>query len=933
MKKLGKRLSFLTKVLLVVGLLISNLSSLSVVFAYEVSESVVINLVDDNLKISYTDKIAEDVKGVKVKVYEAYTYLNGLSEDAVVNTYTLDESQMALALDGKLELEHKSIFAPKENENGEIEDFKLFDGTYNVRVEIIKVTPAEVESQIETQTQLESENENSVENQVENQIESQVEPGIENQVGTQTENQEEQLQNLSLTGSETQIISEPTEEIIVTGEYEKEITYKNGLNIKLFNSNNEEIIKVNGKFPVAKEDPNVRVVAKVLGGKLSPTDIFVYNGQEYFAKTLLEKEIEITKSYDGYLYGEYNLPIEVKVSKQLPISPAADGDDTLPEGGQYEDIVYTDDLSIMYGTYELNADNLNNALTLESLDDTYKFYSNSKDGILYVYLDLVNTEEKSNTSKTMLDLYTVIDKTYGQSDKITYQLLKNGVDVFAGYDASTATQTVNEYLAGIIVDETVVVSLVCDKLNVTYKVLIVADFNNDGILDEKDLSNIIEQVTGTVINDNKEKADFNGDGKVDALDVLYLNQIIKNLKWDVNVDEVEATLDADTNVIVDSERNIVSGDEFTIEYVLSLSENEVSGFSGLLEYDEDVLELVSIKSISDWLGNYNKENGKFFYLGEESLSIPTDDSTDGDLANGDDSSINAGVALVAEEENQEETNPEVITEEHVVLTVKFRALKSGIHTVKIKNNEYFNDATYLTLKEKVEPIASVLIEQSDDNTLSYLEVAGQVINLEEGIFEYEINVTNDVTLVDLKYTLSNVAAEVTSLVYPEGLVEGKNAVVITVTSESGISQDYTIIVNREESKKEEVVVDVDDNYYGDYEKEEEEIIVTPAPEEKPIIDVSEEEKEEKSIVSKVVIIVLILSVIGGLVYLIFRDEDSETKKANKDINKLKKDNLDGGAKAVTASKTATVSKPVNKSSGNSSKNKNNKKKNGNKKER
>ena len=38
MKKLGKKVSFLTKILLVVGLLISNLSSLTAVFASEITE-------------------------------------------------------------------------------------------------------------------------------------------------------------------------------------------------------------------------------------------------------------------------------------------------------------------------------------------------------------------------------------------------------------------------------------------------------------------------------------------------------------------------------------------------------------------------------------------------------------------------------------------------------------------------------------------------------------------------------------------------------------------------------------------------------------------------------------------------------------------------------------------------------------------------------
>ena len=53
MKKLGKKLSFLTKIMLVIGLLISNLSSLSVVFAYEATDAVQIAVVDEKLNIKY----------------------------------------------------------------------------------------------------------------------------------------------------------------------------------------------------------------------------------------------------------------------------------------------------------------------------------------------------------------------------------------------------------------------------------------------------------------------------------------------------------------------------------------------------------------------------------------------------------------------------------------------------------------------------------------------------------------------------------------------------------------------------------------------------------------------------------------------------------------------------------------------------------------
>ena len=80
MKKIGKKLSFLTKIFLVVGLLFSNLSGLSCVFAYEGTDSLVITLNDENkLVIKYTDTTL-DIDNVKMVITEDYTYMDETSE-------------------------------------------------------------------------------------------------------------------------------------------------------------------------------------------------------------------------------------------------------------------------------------------------------------------------------------------------------------------------------------------------------------------------------------------------------------------------------------------------------------------------------------------------------------------------------------------------------------------------------------------------------------------------------------------------------------------------------------------------------------------------------------------------------------------------------------------------------------------------------------
>lgn len=878
MKKLGKKVSFLTKILLVFGLLISNLSSLSVVFAYEVSEDLTVTLNEEMLEINYTEELAEEVEAVKVKIYEKYTYLGGLSEK-VEEDYSLSAEQLLAAKEGQLELSYNSMFVTDE-----VKNYELFDGTYSVEVEIVDVTDYSSESSV---------------------------PG-ENTIET-TALENEMLQTIDT--------EEETETVIAFSKYEKVIEYKSGLDIKLYNSNGEEITLVNGKYPVSLEDTNVRVVAHVLAGGLNPTDVFEYDGVEYLAKDLLAYEFKAEKNFGEYLYGEYTLPVEVKLLKPLATNETENASEVMLAeenlDSQYEEVVYTDNVDIMYGEYEENANVLNDALVTEELDELYLFVSDSKDGIMYSLAEFNEDGEELHV-KSMLDLYEVVTSAIGENESITFKLFKNDADVFEGYDE--VTQTKEEYLSSIPVDDTVVLSLSSNGLTITYRVVSVADLNNDNALTQEDVLSLIDQVIEIDKVEDLEKADVLVDGELNIMDVLYLKEIVKSKSWDALINKEDATLDASLNLLLGENESLVSGDEFVLEYVLSLEQlEEVSGFSGLFEYDKTALELLSIEGLTDWLGNYNKENGKILYYGEESLVGPEEVVSENEGTTEENSNESA-IATIEEVE---------VTEEYVLLTVKFRALKAGTHSVKVMNNEFINDNTYLELTEELVVSTDVNVIQSDDNTLSYLEVTGQEIALVEDQFDYEITVSNDVTLVDLKYIVTNVAAKVTSTVYPEELVEGNNTVVVTVTSESGINQDYTITVIREEAKKEETTTQVSNNYYGNYEKEEGEVIVTPGDNDadEPII-----KDEEESNLSRIVIIVLILLVIAGLVYLIFRDEDEEAKKVNKDINKLKKESIDATVKNKTAKTTADVSQKKEnktldkKSSGSKNKKNNNKKK-------
>jgi len=790
MKKLGKKLSFLTKIMLVIGLLISNLSSLSVVFAYEATDAIQITVVNDKLNIKYTDELAEEVENVNVKVYENYTYLDN-------SPYYVDEVAAEEGKTGKesnYSLTSEELLALEGYEAESILSVIKFDGLYEVKVEITDINNEVIDSAI----------------------------------------------------------------------YSENIEHESGLTFKMFDEMDNEIVPVDGVYPVGLENSKVKVVAQVLAGGLSPMDMFVYEEVRYTATELLEYSFSDEMDFGGRLFGEYTLPFEVKL---LDVNS--------------EEVVYAEELKLMYESYEMNASVLNTATEELEIEDAYEFVSETKDGILFVLLN-------SNRVHTMLDLYNIVNSAVGESEIISY-VLGNGEyeDVLASYDETTAEVSLEEYLESIVLDDSVMLTLTNAGLTVTYKVVVTADMNGDNALTEDDLSGLINQVVGED-EVNTEKADLNKDTKVDTLDVMYLNEVIKTGAWEVELTDTEATLESSLVVNAD---DIVSGDEFTVSYKVTLTEYSVNGVAGLFKYDETMLELVKVETATEWLGN--AKDGKFLYLGEESLT---------------------GMVTLDETTGEEIVEPK----EHILVTATFKALKSGESVISLENPEYFDGTNYL-LVEQEEITTNVVVNASDNNSLASLFVAGQEITLikdenGEDVLEYEITVGNDVTMADVEALVENVAANITSIVYPEELAEGENTVTITVTSESGDVKVYTVIVNREAAPEEEepVTAPVYNNYYNDYEEDNKEEVVTPKPEVDEDDEEEETPEEEESNLSRIVIIILILLVIAGLVYLIFKDdEDDETKKANKAVNRLRKEEVD-----AKVEKTVTVkpeNKPVNKS--------------------
>ena len=505
---------------------------------------------------------------------------------------------------------------------------------------------------------------------------------------------------------------------------------------------------------------------------------------------------------------------------------------TKSAGEATEDFVLEDSVNVMYGEYSDNADLLNSSADSLLMNSKYIFSGEDKAGKIFVL--------PTNQKYLATDILDILDLAYINNDKVNYVISNSEYS-----DVMSATDEV-------YVDDETVVTITSGDLTITYNCVMLGDLNNDGIIDNADLKLLVEKIVNeTEVND---KTDVYKDDALNTYDAQSMAQVIENNSWDGDVVIMDATFEPRLELV---NEDIVSGDTFVVKYVLPIEQYNVSGIAGLVNYDKSLMELVNINVKNDFIGANN--NGKFLYLGN---SLDSSNS------------------------------------EYVMLELTFKALSSGNGTISVTDNELFNKDTYYNIQD-VDVSTQVVINTSADNKLSSLKVAGQEIQLKSDVLEYRISVDNDVVTPNVEAITNNVAAKVTSIEAPEELVEGDNIIKVKVTAENGDELVYTIIVNRKAKESNDnnnstkpVSYQNDNNVAEDTQED----INLPAIDDKKndaIKDNKKDDEKKDNNTSRIVIIILILLVIAGLIYLIFKDdeEDDDIKKANKDINKLKKDNI------------------------------------------
>ena len=756
MKKIGKKFSYITKIFLVLGLLFSNLSGLSLVFAYENEAPFGIEVKDNKIVINYNHEDLEDSDNIKITLKENYKYLDDTTEEEVNDSFSAIGSEF-------------------KNENGYEVDSPmlkrvLFDGLYELNVSLY---------------------------------------------------------------------NETKDEEIGTVNYSYNVEYESGLEVMVYDSENNLITANEGLYST---DGDIKLVSRILPGGLKPTDTFMYRGLEYTAEKLLE--IKNTKDVSFYsLYGEYTLTQEIKVNEETPLER-----------------VFSKDIRVMYGKYEDNSQVLNEVVSNNELSDRYNFFSESDEGILYVYPNTLEGYSVNDLFKILDDAIFDSDIKYVISNSDSEDLEEDYQEYLSAFDDTTMEEpmTREEYYQETYINNDTVITLYNDTLELTYQVVIMGDLNNDLVIDEEDVELLIDQVVGA--NDEAEilASDVFKDDKLDAKDVAKIYGVYKRNTWNNDLFEKEE-LTTKGELVIDK-TDIISGEEFSVRYVLKVSLDRLNGLAGMVKYDEEMLELVAMKPEEGFVGN-NYE-GKFLYLSEEELIGILDEKTQ-----------------------------EYKEEEYTVLTITFKAKKAGNTKIEIVDNELFNTYEYYDASQ-MEVNTEVIINASDDNTLASLTVAGQKIELIKDVLDYEIEVEHDQIDAIVEAITNNIAAEVSLIVAPEELSVGENEVSITVVAENGDELVYTVKVIRKEAPKEEEPINMNyQNNNNDNTSNDDTKVEPTIPSDKTDNEptgAKDEEKDGK--LSRIIIIILILLVIAGLIYLIFKDDsdDEETKKTNKEIDKVKK---------------------------------------------
>lgn len=441
------------------------------------------------------------------------------------------------------------------------------------------------------------------------------------------------------------------------------------------------------------------------------------------------------------------------------------------------------------------------------------------------------------------------------------------------------------------------VEIIINGYKFNYKVAILGNLvSNDGYIKHDDIVNIIDIAINSsdLSNIYHLVSDINYDGKIDILDVTNLMNLLKNggipftSRENPIASNIQATLNPDkTEVRV--------GDEFELTLMVkNFGNNKISGLEGIINYDEELVEVLSVLNINDWYGNINVINdnlaGKFLTSGYTELNDNTavvtytfralKEGTARVYVDSLKAALNGvEVTLTSTTTNTVEVNVDrALSSNNNISNIEFNTgkldkefdhniltytLYVGYYTNSINisglledanaTTSAFKDYTLTGYKTTIElPVVAEdgsvktyvitvikVDNRSSNNYLSDIDIEGVDLSFDKNSLEYNITVLNDITELTVIAVAEDENAEVT-ITGNTNLKVGMNVIGIKVRAENGQVRTYKINVEREE-KVEVLDKDNDNN-------------------------------------TKLILIILIVATIAALAFLIFKDNEPKEKE-------------------------------------------------------
>ena len=349
----------------------------------------------------------------------------------------------------------------------------------------------------------------------------------------------------------------------------------------------------------------------------------------------------------------------------------------------------------------------------------------------------------------------------------------------------------------IITNENYIVFFGEDYIN-QYKIELFGDYTSDGVINENDVNQAIENNTLT------------------PEEVSYLDYVVNNNTYQVPATDTEVIPEPLENNLQLNKQDVYIEEQITVMYSISgLELNNIDTISGKINYNKDALELIDIYISENNLKKGKVQDQYFIYLLEEIqtekplliLLFKTKQAGNQTISITDLKAVNKGILLnlnnnvhidflvqnygTGGDGDYKESSPQIQDTK-----------PTSSRPVTLVNKISTNKATN---KKESSQIITTQISLNNDNYIEKLSIEGYEIKFNKNQTEYQLYIENNINELNLNIELSNPNSTY-FITGNNNLKPGKNSIILTVQAEDGSTKNYTIDVNKKTSnnKKESI---------------------------------------------------------------------------------------------------------------------------------